>query len=1221
MLKRSLLAFIFTSSFITLSSYAYLGFVGDALYFVSTTVRAITRRTPLLKWVHIHLCPNCIQAKKDLLLAVQSGDMQLLEKSLAHNVDVNTTDGHNNTALHLALQQGNIEIIKRLLSHKKDIDSQNTIVKYLRYYSADQCIDLSKENSNGNTVLHEATKQDIAEIVELFIANNEDINIRNKAGYTPLMLAAQTDNTQLAELFVAAHAIETTTTLKENNNLIHVAVEAQSVHCLELLAEKYPHLVNGKNKQGDTPLTQSLRLENYHPFCKTLIENGASIDPKTIAFALEKNDAVLLQTIVDHKGPIHTEHLFYAIDKNQEKLARIICTAGIDINTYNSQGNTPLLEALKKENCIQLSTILIEHGADVNKNSIHNHVSPASLILKTGNRNFLRYAITKGLIVNSYNIVAAINNKDLESLDILLSADNSNINTYDNKNGYTPLLYAVYHNGDSDTVQLLLEYGADPTAVSTCKEATTALHFAINAHNNPVAKLLIENSAPLEQKNANGRTPLLSAARSNNAEIIECLLEHGACSDVRDNQGNPILFYAIANKNSYLLKQFCSQDCLHAINKNKESAIHTAAKHRWLEGFMHLQQIGSFDLNAQDVNGWNAATHAVNNGDIHLLTYLRYQQCCLSLKTKKGNSLLHIATNNQNPEIATYILKYHPELVSHKNKEGQSPLYVAIKNAAHITMVQQLLRHSADPNETDARGNSLLLMATQNKNDSQIEELCKHGANATIKYGPEKNTVLHIAAQNKDAKSAQTICKYTSLIDSVNAGGQTPLHLAVQKKDKIITELLLRQNANINAQDNQGNTALIIATQDDDIGMIAYLLEKNASIDYCNVNQLSAMHIAIDRNNVTGLQLFLPHIKNPSVSIDLYSDIMQYAIERNKSDATLTLLHHVRTKHLPHNFLQRFEQRCLQHAVKQNNIGIIHTLLSNNVDPHYVDQDGDTILHWAAQYADSTTMQYLIEHNVGTQAIANHDAMTPWHVALIHKRKDIIELCIAKEMIRLSDAQEMLSYCLKKRIPSIARVLETHITDINEQINAINLLQGYITAKEDSNRALSEQNITLYNQLQSLIRECNITTKIPIEHPQQYQPIATNKTYHSLRLGNVTSFDRNNIIKDLEKVQTAQEKKAENLRNQSSYYQKKYSDIQHTIYAQTHSTTAHESGTANNVQEQAIDSACLICFEENNTQKLPCTTCGQRSESKIHKACWDSWAQEHGACPNCRAEL
>ncbi len=72
-----------------------------------------------------------------------------------------------------------------------------------------------------------------------------------------------------------------------------------------------------------------------------------------------------------------------------------------------------------------------------------------------------------------------------------------------------------------EVVKCLLEKGADPNQKAHC--GATALHFASECGHVVIVQELLEKGAEVS-RNANGMTPLLSAAERTKAEVVEFLL-------------------------------------------------------------------------------------------------------------------------------------------------------------------------------------------------------------------------------------------------------------------------------------------------------------------------------------------------------------------------------------------------------------------------------------------------------------------------------------------------------------------------------------------------------------------------------------------------------------------------------------------------------------------------------------------------------------------------
>lgn len=126
----------------------------------------------------------------------------------------------------------------------------------------------------------------------------------------------------------------------------------------------------------------------------------------------------------------------------------------------------------------------------------------------------------------------AIRIGETANLMVMLN-DNPDLANTENNDGLTPLGFAA-HYGQVETVNLLLDFGADVNAVSHSMiqfiPSNTALHAAIAGERNlEVIKLLLSHQAGTNIFDSNGHTCLHTAAfHEDNIEIIDTLIEFGA---------------------------------------------------------------------------------------------------------------------------------------------------------------------------------------------------------------------------------------------------------------------------------------------------------------------------------------------------------------------------------------------------------------------------------------------------------------------------------------------------------------------------------------------------------------------------------------------------------------------------------------------------------------------------------------------------------------------
>ena len=131
-------------------------------------------------------------------------------------------------------------------------------------------------------------------------------------------------------------------------------------------------------------------------------------------------------------------------------------------------------------------------------------------------------------------LMKAVQANDLARVKDLI-AQGADVSALD-ENQDAPLIIAAYK-GYTDIVRLLLEAGADITAVDPGMKAT-ALHAAAYAGRTAAARLLIEHGIDIDKQGPfNGYTALHDAIWQNNVETAEVLINAGANLTIKSNAG------------------------------------------------------------------------------------------------------------------------------------------------------------------------------------------------------------------------------------------------------------------------------------------------------------------------------------------------------------------------------------------------------------------------------------------------------------------------------------------------------------------------------------------------------------------------------------------------------------------------------------------------------------------------------------------------------------
>lgn len=206
---------------------------------------------------------------------------------------------------------------------------------------------------------------------------------------------------------------------------------------------------------------------------------------------LEKEFGVESFKIMDDEG---FTLMSYAAANGHESVIRYLIQKGLDCNTPNLYGWSPLMQAAYY-GWLPAVGRLLDCGARIN--DVNNLGTTALLCAcKNGYYSIAEMLIKKGAEVNAPE---------------------------KNSCGFTPLM-AACQSGNEQMVRLLLTHGADPNAKLKGSGWTALMLASLNNHKE-VVKILLANGADKESVNASGKNAFVICCEVENNEIAKLL--HG----------------------------------------------------------------------------------------------------------------------------------------------------------------------------------------------------------------------------------------------------------------------------------------------------------------------------------------------------------------------------------------------------------------------------------------------------------------------------------------------------------------------------------------------------------------------------------------------------------------------------------------------------------------------------------------------------------------------
>jgi ankyrin repeat protein len=369
-------------------------------------------------------------------------------------------------------------------------------------------------------------------LLESYKLINAAVNKPDKNNKMPLIAAVLEGKTEIIQLLLDYGADVNTSDGLLTPLLVAVIKENQEIIKLLLKNEKTKIDVNQKGKSGWTPLLTAVSDENMETI-QLLLEHGADVN-------IAKDSGSTPLTVAVAGG---NQEIIKLLLKNEK--------TKIDVNQKGRSGWTPLLTAVLHKN-IETIQLLLEHGADVNI-AADSGSTPLTVAVEGGNQEIIKLLLknkkTK-IDVNKKGIdgsplFIAVLNENMETIQLLLEyGADVNIANY---KGHTPLLIAVIQENAEIVENLLRRDGIEVSqlllAKAICKgnlkiielllssykgDVNALLRTAIQAMQMEVVKQLLSHKEVNVNHGADGWSPLLSAVIGRDTEAIQLLLEHGA---------------------------------------------------------------------------------------------------------------------------------------------------------------------------------------------------------------------------------------------------------------------------------------------------------------------------------------------------------------------------------------------------------------------------------------------------------------------------------------------------------------------------------------------------------------------------------------------------------------------------------------------------------------------------------------------------------------------
>ncbi|XP_047126788.1 serine/threonine-protein phosphatase 6 regulatory ankyrin repeat subunit B isoform X1 [Hydra vulgaris] len=797
------------------------------------------------------------------------------------------TRDYGDTALHLAARRKELNLIRILVQAE-------TIINQI--------------NIEGQTALHIAVLESDIDSVEYLINENASANIKDKRNRTAIHIATEVGSIEIINLLIEKCHIDINQRSKDGSTLVHLAAKSGHAEVVMYYIQKGV-AVRTPNREGAEALHEACK-QGHVVVAKKLIENGAKKEkytkdnytPLHIAVRYGKYDVVqvLIGAGADVNavgGPKKESSLHFAakLTRYSEKLTDILVRSGANTDIADSEGDTALHVAVRVKN-YSVIKILLEEGASAVKINLAGetpiHMSilsmyVAGLLLLIDETKKVMNKEEFHLYFNSKNklgetalhycakIPPKIENQAIyNDLTKLLLDNHAEVMVQTLETNETPIHYCC-QNGNADILCMIFaslspkeRYKA---ANLTNNDGWPALFVASKYGYPNIVRILLENDARVDMFDENGKGALHVACETGHTLCVELIMDKKSYVDAKTKLGATSVGLAAANGHSQLVemlvkKYHASVDVLSLI---KRSALHMASEKGYLQSCKALIQLGADPMCVDTNHAAPIHLASENNFPDIVKMFLEINPDLASLINKDGNGCAHIAAAKGSYEVFNALLKVNSTIAFAKSKTTlRTPLHLAAEGD-HAEIIQLLINQGVSLIDEDKDGLTALHLAAKYGSRNAIE-MFKGRMSFNIVSSKTGMTPLHLASEFDQAGSlADLLLKASASVASECPAGKIPaeteygftcLHYAAKNGHEAIVRQLLNSDDVVidHPTSKKGLLPIHLAIIEGHAGVVSLLLSRSADqISAKSANGRAALHFAAGNKQLKLVQLLI----------------------------------------------------------------------------------------------------------------------------------------------------------------------------------------------------------------------------------------------------------------------------------------------------------------------------------------------------------------------------
>lgn len=385
---------------------------------------------------------------------------------------------------------------------------------------------------HGSTVLQYAMDIGDLKLVEFLIRKGADISKMREVVETPLICAVTLQQLDIVKCLLEQGA---DVNLGKKTYPLKAAVQTGNVKMVELLLNAGAN-VHVRENEGGTVIDVAA-MEGHTEIVKLLLEYGAQLSNKyEAAFenALYAKNMDLMELLLQIDADVNRVFngatiLQRSIEMGELEIVDFLVKNGAIVNDFREEVEPPIIHAVAMQR-LGIVKYLLEQGAYVD---LGRETYSLQIAIRCGNYEIVKLLLGYGACIHGCKdeIDIALTRGYSEIVQLLLKRCPRLINI-------SAALQNAIISQDVNIIEVLLKHAGYDTNILV--QGRTTLYWAVEHRNKPMAQLLLDYGAPVNEK-CDGYFPLYCAVRYEDFDMVALLLDHGADFNAKNINGNTAL--------------------------------------------------------------------------------------------------------------------------------------------------------------------------------------------------------------------------------------------------------------------------------------------------------------------------------------------------------------------------------------------------------------------------------------------------------------------------------------------------------------------------------------------------------------------------------------------------------------------------------------------------------------------------------------------------------